>query len=81
LYKSMSKVGKTFTVDIDVLVWLESHAKKNNKKESALVNGMLRSAMRRNQTWKCPECSSVNDNQFTSCHSCEYVLSFEDVKA
>jgi phage FluMu protein Com len=77
----MSKVGKTFTVDIDVLVWLESHARKKNMKESALVNGMLRSAMRQHQTWKCPECTAVNDNQFTTCHSCDYVLSFEDVKA
>jgi len=37
--------------------------------------------MRQNQTWNCPKCDSTNDNQFTNCHSCEYILDFKDVKA
>jgi len=56
----MGKVGKTFTCDVKVLVWLEEHARKNNIKESALVNGMLRSAMRMHQSWICPECAGTN---------------------
>ena len=75
----MGKVGKTFTLDMKVLFWLEEHAKKNHMKESARVNGMLRSAMRQNQTWNCPKCDSTNDNQFTNCHSCEYILDFKDI--
>jgi len=77
----MGKLSKSFTCDLEVLAWLEQYARKEHKKQSYIVNAMLRAAMRTNQTWKCPECTAVNDNQFTSCHSCEYVLSFEDVKA
>jgi len=75
----MGKVGKTFTLDLKVLAWLELYAKKEHKKESSVVNNILNSAMRQHQTWKCPECQAVNDNQFTSCHSCEYVLDFNDL--
>jgi len=75
----MGKVGKTFTLDMKVLFWLEEHAKKNHMKESALVNGMLRAAMRQNQTWNCPKCDATNDNRLVTCHSCEYILDFKDV--
>jgi len=75
----MGKVGKTFTFDVKVLIWLEQYAKKQHKKESYIVNSMLNSMMRQDQTWKCPECTAVNDNQFTTCHSCEYVLDFQDI--
>jgi len=75
----MSKVGKTFTFDVKVLIWLEEYAKKEHKKQSYIVNSMLNSMMRQTQTWKCPECTAVNDNQFTSCHSCEYILDFKDI--
>jgi len=75
----MGKVGKTFTFDVKVLIWLEQYAKKQNKKESYIVNSMLNSAMRHDQTWTCPKCTAVNDNQFSNCHSCEYVLDFEDI--
>jgi len=76
----MGKVGKTFTFDVKVLIWLEQHAKKQHKKESYIVNSMLNSMMRQEETWKCPDCSAINDNQFITCHSCPYdnVL---DVKA
>jgi len=65
----MGKVGKTFTCDVKVLVWLEEHARRNNIKESALVNGMLRSAMRLNQTWECSICGVLNDNESKSCYT------------
>jgi len=70
----MGKVGKTFTFDVKVLIWLEQHAKKQHKKESYIVNSMLNSMMRQEETWKCPDCSAINDNQFTTCHSCPHVL-------
>ena len=69
----MGKIGKTFTIDFQVYAWLAEYAKKNNKKESAIVNELLNQARRQNQTWKCPECNSINDNQFTTCHSCPHV--------
>jgi len=65
----MGKVGKTFTCDVKVLVWLEEHARKNNMKESALVNGMLRSAMRQNQTWICSKCGGSNGNDSKVCYA------------
>jgi len=77
----MGKVGKTFTLDMEVLFWLEEHAKKNNMSQSILVNGMLRSARRMNMNWNCPKCDATVNNQFTKCHSCEYILDFKDVKA
>jgi len=75
----MSKVGKTFTFDVKVLIWLEEYAKKEHKKQSYIVNSMLNSMMRQTQTWKCPDCNAINDNQFTTCHSCEYILDFKDI--
>jgi len=66
----MGKSAKTFTIDIKVLAWLEEYAKKQNKKESYIVNQMLNSEMRKTQTWKCPECNTVNDNRWTDCHAC-----------
>jgi len=77
----MGKVGKTFTCDVKVLLWLEEYAKKQNKKESAIVNSMLNSAKRQDESWTCPKCQASNDNRYSDCHGCEYVLSFEDVKA
>jgi len=70
----MGKLSKSFTCDLDVLAWLEQYARKEQKKQSYIVNALLRSAMRQSQTWKCPDCDSINDNQFTTCHSCPHVL-------
>jgi hypothetical protein len=70
----MSKVGKTFTVDLENLVWLQNYARQHRKKESAIVNEMLTASRRTDQTWECPECQAVNDNQFQTCHSCPHVL-------
>ena len=64
----MGKSAKTFTIDIKILSWLEEYARKNNRKESAVVNSVLRDVMRSSQTWKCPECNEINDVQFNTCH-------------
>ena len=77
----MGKVGKTFTLDLQVLMWLADYARKKNKKESAVVNQLLNSAKRQDESWICPKCQASNSNQFTDCHGCEYILSFADVKA
>jgi hypothetical protein len=66
----MGKVGKTFTCDVKVLIWLEEYAKKQQKKESAVVNALLNSAKRQDESWNCPECEAINDNQFTTCYNC-----------
>jgi len=58
--EGMGKVGKTFTCDVKVLLWLEQYAKKQQKKESAIVNSMLNSAKRQDESWTCPECDSIN---------------------
>ena len=71
----MGKVGKTFTCDVKVLIWLEEYAKKQQKKESAIVNALLNSAKRQEESWICPECQASNANLFSDCHKCEYVLS------
>ena len=65
----MGKVGKTFTCDIKVLMWLEQYAKKEHKKESAIVNAMLHSAMREHQTWTCTVCGGSNHNDNASCYA------------
>jgi len=56
----MGKVGKTFTFDVKVLIWLEEHAKKRKRSESYIVNALLNSAKRRTETWTCPECNGTN---------------------
>jgi len=72
----MGKVGKTFTLDLQVLAWLEQYAKKEHKKESYIVNTLLNSAKRQSETWICSECSGTNNNDSNVCYanaSCEGV--------
>ena len=38
----MTKIGKTFTIDLDVYNWLEQYAKDKNRKVSYMVNLALR---------------------------------------
>jgi hypothetical protein len=61
----MGKVGKTFTLDIQLLMWLADYAKENNKKESAVINALLYSAKRSAEIWKCSICDANNhiDNE------------------
>ena len=65
----MGKVGKTFTLDLQVLMWLADYAKKNNKKESAVVNSLLNSAKRQDETWLCSVCNGTNHNDNQSCYA------------
>ena len=70
----MGKIGKTFTIDHKLYTWLANHAEKEGKKESYIINAMLNNLKRQYETWSCPECNATNDNQFTSCHDCDYIL-------
>ena len=63
----MGKVGKTFTLDLQVLMWLADYAKKNNKKESAVVNSLLNSAKRQAETWQCNLCRGSNHISEVKC--------------
>jgi 3-methyladenine DNA glycosylase AlkD len=69
----MGKIGKTFTIDLDIYTWLEQHAKDKNRKVSYVVNAALRQIKREVETWDCPECNKNNANQFKTCYNCEYV--------
>jgi ribosomal protein L40E len=66
------KIGKTFTIDLDIYNWLEQHAKDKNRKVSYVVNQALRQIKRTVETWDCPKCQSNNSNQFNDCHKCDY---------
>ena len=74
----MGKIGKTFTIDIDIYNWLEQHAKDKNRKVSFVVNKALRQIRRTTQQWQCPKCQKYNHNQYSDCHNCEYKLDFKD---
>ena len=73
------KIGKTFTIDLDIYNWLEEHARKKNRKVSYVVNMALRQIKQTTQQWQCPKCEKYNANEFTTCHNCEYVLDFKDL--
>jgi len=65
----MGKVGKTFTLDMNLLLWIESAAKKAREKESAFVNSILQRAKRQSETWKCSVCGVMNDIESQSCYT------------
>jgi len=65
----MGKSAKTFTIDIKILAWLEQYAKKENEKESHIVNDALHSLMRHASTWTCSKCSGTNGNESTVCYA------------
>ena len=65
----MGKLSRSFTCDLDVLAWLEQYAIKEHKKQSYIVNALLRSAMREDQTWKCPECGVSNNLDNKTCYT------------
>ena len=77
----MGKVGKTFTCDVQVLVWLEKFAKKQKKKESAIINSMLKAAKRQDESWTCSICGVSNANASTSCYTLNDGVFCEGVKA
>jgi len=63
------KVGKTFTIDMNVYAWLHYHAKENKRSESYIVNALLNSAKRLSETWKCSECGGTNINDSKVCYA------------
>jgi rubrerythrin len=65
----MGKVGKTFTLDLKVLAWLEEYSQKEKMKESAMVNSILKSVKRRSETWQCSVCGGTNINDSTVCYA------------
>jgi len=65
----MGKSAKTFTIDIKILAWLEAYAKKEDKKESYIVNQLLNSRMRQASTWICSKCNGTNGNDSTVCYA------------
>jgi sugar/nucleoside kinase (ribokinase family) len=75
----MGKIGKTFTIDLDVYNWLVRHAEKKNRKVSFVVNLALRKIKSQTEMWTCPECGVSNGNEYTDCHKCDYILSFKDM--
>ena len=77
----MGKSGKTFTIDIKILDWLEDYAKKQKKKESAIINSMLKSAKRQDESWTCSICGVSNANASTSCYTLTDGVFCEGVKA
>ena len=76
----MAKIGKTFTIDIDIYTWLEQHAKAKDRKVSFVVNQALRQIKRNVETWDCPKCGKNNANEFKSCWNCEHDKRMEELK-
>mgnify|MGYP005836405401 CR=1 FL=1 len=66
------KIGKTFTIDLEVYNWLDQHAKGEKRKVSFIVNKALRQFKMAMTMWRCPECQANNANEFNSCHNCDY---------
>jgi len=64
----MGKFGRTFTIDIEILNWLEEHAKEHSMKVSYIVNAILSTSMRQSLTWKCSVCGTSNSNDSQSCY-------------
>jgi len=77
----MGKVGKTFTLDMKILLWVESAAKKAREKESAFVNSILIRAKRLAETWKCSVCGVSNDVDSKTCYTLTEGEFCEGVKA
>ena len=65
----MGKSGKTFTLDYKILMWLEEHAKKEKRSQSAFVNSILIQAKRQAETWECEVCGSTWDLASITCNT------------
>mgnify|MGYP003149787581 CR=1 FL=1 len=63
------KIGKSFTIDLDVYVWLEKYAKEHKQKQSAIVNTILRRAKKSFTSWDCSVCGFVNTQESKTCYS------------
>jgi hypothetical protein len=57
----MGKAPKTVTLDIKVHQWIERYAEEKGRKESAIVNTILRRYLGNHfGSWECESCSYVN---------------------
>jgi len=65
----MGKLSRSFTCDLDVLAWLEKYAIKEHKKQSFIVNSVLRDVMRRSKIWICSKCGGTNGNDSKVCYA------------
>ena len=63
------KIGKTFTIDLDVYVWLGEYAKEHKQKQSAIVNTILRRAKKSFTQWTCSICGASNNKDSESCYT------------
>jgi hypothetical protein len=61
------KIGKTFTIDLDIFVWLVRYAKEHKQKQSSIVNTILRRAKKSLSQWICPICGATNDHPSKTC--------------
>ena len=61
------KIGKTFTIDLEIYVWLAGYAKEHKQKQSAFVNTILRRAKKSFTQWDCPICGASNGKDNQSC--------------
>ncbi len=68
----MSKIGRSFTIDTQVWVWLEEYSIKVNKKKSDIVNQALKERLEPIMaSWICYKCDAKNSVQFRECFKCE----------
>jgi len=77
----MGKLSRSFTCDLDVLAWLEQYAIKQHKKQSYIVNSVLRDTMRLDQTWKCSICDALNHIDNKTCFTLTDGVFCKGVKA
>ena len=63
----MSKIGKSFTIDIKAYQWLQQYAKAAGKKESYVVNAALLKIKRELETWECSVCGFENPQAAKKC--------------
>jgi len=68
----VSKIGRSFTIDTKVWVWLEEYSLKVNKKKSDLVNLFLKERLEPVMAmWSCYKCDAENNIQFNECWKCQ----------
>ena len=63
------KIGKTFTIDLDIFVWLVKYAKEHKQKQSSIVNTILRRAKKSFTQWTCSICGVSNNEDSKSCYT------------
>jgi len=67
----MSKIGKSFTIDLEAYHWLKEYAAKVGKKESFVLNAALLKTKKEMETWICPQCNQRISKTEIECWKCE----------